>query len=57
MRLTPPSTALFVVSALLALLAFFAHQGGELPLIGENPFWVLFVGWVILAIGCLFRRI
>ena len=57
MRLTPPSTAIFVISGILALLAVLAQQGTKVPIIGDSPFWSLGVAWVLLALGCLFRRI
>lgn len=57
--LTPPSTVVFVISLLLAGAALLAHYGNlSLPLISKtNGFDVLAVGYVVLVIGVLIRRI
>ena len=57
MRLSSPSVAIFVISAVLALLAVVARQGTAIPIVSDNPFWSLVAAWVLLALGCLFRRI
>ena len=55
--LTPPSVPLFFVSVLLAILAVLVTYG-HLSLIRPSyAFLVLLIGYVVLAIGCLFRRV
>ena len=55
--LTPPSVPLFFVSAVLAILAVLVTYG-HLSLIRPSyAFLVLLIGYVVLAIGCLFRRV
>ena len=55
--LTPPSVPLFFISVLLAILAVLVTYG-HLSLIRPSyAFLVLLIGYVVLAIGCLFRRV
>ena len=57
--LTPPSLALFILSLVLAIIAFLIRYGGvRIPII--NPayiFELLAIAWVVLAIGVLIRRL
>jgi hypothetical protein len=57
--LTPPSFPIFVVSLILAVLALLVHYGGvSMPLIpGRRAFDVLAVGYVLLLVGVLVRRL
>ena len=55
MKLSAPTEVFFglsVVIAIIALLSMFVRIAEVTP----NAFWVLLVAYVILAIGCLFRR-
>jgi hypothetical protein len=52
--LTPPSVWLFLVSAVLAVLVTYGHIG---LFRSSYAFLVLLIGYILLAIGCLFRRI
>jgi hypothetical protein len=55
--LTPPSVPLFFVSVVLAILAVLVTYG-HLSLIRPSyAFLVLLISYVVLAIGCLFRRV
>ena len=56
MNLTPPSTAVFVVSLILAALAVIG-KFVQIPFITENDFWVAIVAYVVLAVGNLFRGV
>lgn len=54
--LTPPSVAFFLVSIVLALLAFFIHYAGvHVSIINAaRVFDVLAIAYVVLAVGVLF---
>jgi hypothetical protein len=55
--LTPPSVPVFFISALLALLAVLVTYGYVTAIRPSYAFVVLLIGYVVLAIGCLFRRV
>ena len=54
MTLSAPTTMVFVVSIVLALLAVIGTFT-PLPFITENAFWVAIAGYVILALGHILR--
>jgi len=54
MSLSPPTTVVFVVSIILAVLAIIGACV-PIPFISEHGFWVAIVAYVILAIGNIFR--
>ena len=54
MSLSPPTTVVFVVSIILAVLAIIGALV-PIPFISEHGFWVAIVAYVILAIGNIFR--
>ena len=56
MNLTPPTTAVFIVSLILAVLAVIG-KFATIPFITENGFWVAIVAYVVLAVGNLFRGV
>jgi hypothetical protein len=56
MTLTPPSTAVFLISAILAVLAIIG-KFVAIPFISEHGFWVVVVAYVVLAVGNLFRGV
>jgi uncharacterized membrane protein YeaQ/YmgE (transglycosylase-associated protein family) len=55
--LTPPSYAVFLISVVIAVVAFLIHYGGvRIPLPSSvRVFDVLSVAYVVLLIGVLFR--
>ncbi len=55
--LTPPSVPLFLVSAVLAILAVLVTYGHIAVFRSSYAFVVLLIGYIVLAIGCLFRRV
>jgi hypothetical protein len=57
--LTPPSVAFFLISIVLALLAFVMHYAGvRVPIINAaRVFDVLAIAYVVLAAGVLFRGV
>ncbi len=55
MRYNAPTQVFFVISAILAALALLSRLT---PINGLTPnaFWVLLAGYIVLAIGCIYRR-
>ena len=56
MNLSPPSTAVFVISLILAVLVVICTFVA-IPLISANAFWVAIIAYVILAVGNVFRGV
>ena len=54
MSLSPPTTVVFVISIILALLAIIGNFVA-IPFITEHGFWVAIIAYVILACGNIFR--
>ncbi|HEY8268851.1 MAG TPA: hypothetical protein VIG34_09350 [Xanthobacteraceae bacterium] len=57
--LTPPSLIIFVISLVLAVLAFLIYYGGvAVPIINRaRVFDVLTIAYVVLLLGVLLRRL
>ena len=56
MNLSPPTTAVFIISAILAVLAIIGTFVA-LPFISPHAFWVAIIAYVILAVGNRFRGV
>lgn len=56
MNLSPPTTAVFVISLILAVLAVIS-QFAPIAFITDNRFWVAIIAYVILAVGNVFRGV
>jgi hypothetical protein len=56
MNLSPPTTAVFIISLVLAALAVIG-KFAAIPFITDHGFWVAVVAYVILAVGNLFRGV
>jgi hypothetical protein len=56
MNLSPPTTAVFVISLILAVLAVIG-KFVAIPFITDQGFWVAIIAYVILAIGNVFRGV
>lgn len=56
MNLSPPTTAVFIISLILAVLAVIGTFV-ELPFVSANTFWVAIIAYIILAVGNLFRGV
>ncbi len=54
MNLSPPTTAVFIISTVLAVLAIIGTFVA-IPFISGNAFWVAIIAYIILAAGNLFR--
>lgn len=56
--LTPPSMIVFVISVVLAVLAFLVrYLGVALPVVSGHAFDVLAIGYLILLAGVLLKGI
>ena len=56
MNLSPPTTAVFIISVVLAVLAIIGTFVA-IPVINANAFWVAIIAYIILAVGNLFRGV
>jgi hypothetical protein len=56
MNLSPPTTTVFVISLILAVLAIIGTFVA-IPLISANAFWVAIIAYIILAVGNVFRGV
>jgi hypothetical protein len=56
MNLSPPTTAVFIVSVILAVLAIIGTFVA-IPFISGHAFWVAIIAYVILAVGNVFRGV
>ena len=54
MRLSAPTTVLFVVSVVIAVLAVLAAIG-TLASIPVASVWIMAIAYVVLALGCLIK--
>jgi hypothetical protein len=58
MNMRAPNVALFVISGCLAVLGVLCALPIEMPLPGlnaNNAAWYIFLGWFMLAAGCVLR--
>jgi hypothetical protein len=56
MNLSPPTTAVFVISLILAVLAVIG-KFAAIPFITDQGFWVAIIAYVVLAVGNVFRGV
>jgi hypothetical protein len=56
MNLSPPTTAVFIISVVLAVLAIIGTFVA-IPVISANAFWIAIIAYIILAVGNLFRGV
>lgn len=55
MNLSPPTTAVFIISLILAALAVIAALGVNIPFVSDQTAWVAIIAYVVLAVGNLVR--
>jgi len=55
--LTPPSVPVFLISLVLAVLAVLVVYARVSLFRPSYAFPVLLIGYIVLAVGCLFRRV
>lgn len=53
-KLSEPKVITFAIAVLLALLAFIGLLA-KIPFLGTYAFWVLLVGFILLAAGNFFK--
>jgi len=54
MKLTPPKEITFWIAVVLALLGLFSFLG-VLTLLPIEPFWLVFIGFALLAIALVVK--
>lgn len=54
MKLSEPKVITFIISVVIGLLALLA-KFVAIPIISDNVFWVLFIGFLLLVLGNLFK--
>ena len=57
MKLSAPTTLVFIISVVLAALGILPMLGIALPSVGISTAWLLAIGYIVLAAGCLFKGI
>ncbi len=55
MKLSPPTQVIFVISLILAVVGFLPLLGVALPIDGTLTEWALPLGYIVLAVGVLFK--
>ncbi len=55
MRFNAPTQVFFFISLLLVALALLSRYVA-IQNVTPNAFWILLAGYIVLAIGCVFRR-
>ena len=55
LKLSAPSTLVFLVSVALAIVVLLIRFGVSIPTFGLNSFTVLAIAYVVLLVGVLFR--
>ena len=56
MNLSAPTNIVFIISAVIAILGILAGVG-VLAVLPIAPFWLVTIGWVVLAAGCLLKGV
>jgi len=54
LNLSAPTTVIFLISLVIALIGLLASFA-IIPSLPISSFWIMTVGYVVLAIGCLFK--
>ena len=55
MKLNAPTKIVFIISAVLAILALLPMIGVAIPVIGVHTTWIALAGYVVLAAGNMFK--
>ena len=55
MRFNAPTQVTFFIALLLAVLAV-VSRFVAIPNLTPNAFWILLIAYVVLVIGCVYRR-
>jgi len=54
MNLSAPTNMVFIISLIIAVIGLIVGLG-IIPSLPISAFWIVVVGYVVLAIGCLFK--
>jgi predicted membrane channel-forming protein YqfA (hemolysin III family) len=54
LNLSAPTTVIFLISLVIALIGLLTSFA-IIPSLPISSFWIMTVGYVVLAIGCLFK--
>ncbi len=57
MRLSAPTTLVFIISLALAVFAILPLLGVTVPHVGISSFMILIIAYALLAAGVLFRKL
>lgn len=55
LSLNAPKQIVFIIAVVLAVLALIGFLVPGLPLIGVYPFWILLIGFIVLAGGVMMK--
>ena len=55
MRLTPPSTASWLIALIVGGLGILIHMGAVHVRLGVDPFWLVGAGFLLLVVASLVR--
>ncbi|MBR2260114.1 MAG: hypothetical protein IJ916_00235 [Paludibacteraceae bacterium] len=55
MKLTAPTNVIFIISLILGILGLLGRLAVIGGFVAANAFWFVFVGLILLALGCLLK--
>ena len=55
MKLSAPTQPVFLISAILAILAVVSALGVTIPVVSGNAFWIAVLAYVVLALGNMLK--
>ena len=55
MKYNAPTQITYIIALVLAIVAVLSRFVA-IPNVSVNAFWILLIAYVVLAIGCVFRR-
>lgn len=53
-RLTAPSKLIFFISLIIVIISIIGHFV-NIPVVTQYQYWIMLVGWIVLAAGVLFK--
>lgn len=55
MKLSAPTFVTFIIAVVLAVLALLGTLVPSLPFVSTYAFWILLVGFIVLALGVMLK--
>ena len=55
MKFNAPTQVSFLIALVLAALAVIS-QFVAIPSVTDNAFWILLIAYIVLVVGCVYRR-